>query len=223
MTVLNLTKKHAREALELLKWAKEEVSRTKDIDTEANWFSTTKRGIKFENGSYWYEQSLREDKYELPINSIEKTVDEDYLLINGEMVTYVKLKDMIKDDIVSELPYLLSIDVKPLEDYVSAICGSEIKFNIIPERNGLKLYTDNLIEETGICKAMYKEIHIYTRMNLTIDQYTGEQVVDIGAINFDYEHSHGGHNGYEIARVKYDKLTHLWYFYNYKKAEYVVM
>lgn len=223
MTTITLTKKHARDAVELLRWAKDEVKRTRDFDVEANWFSTTKRGIKFEKGSYWYEHSLRGDKYEFAINSKNKTVDEDYVLINSEMVLFTKLKNMLKDDIINEIPYLLSIDLKPLKDYLSTICDTKVKLNVTVDNNKLRIYTDNLIEYTGICKTMFKEIHIITTMELIINQYNGEQEVYISPINYDYEHSHGGHNGYEIAKVRYDKLTHLWYFYNYEKAEYVVM
>ena len=223
MTTLEITKKHAREAKELLKWAKEDVKRTKDFDVEANWFSTTKRGIKFENGSYWYEQTLRGDKYEFAINSIEKTVEEDYVLINGEMVLFTKLNDMLKDDIMNVIPYLLSIDIKPLEEYLSNICGYKVKFKVVAEKDTINLYTDNLLEHTGMCKPMFKEIRICTNMSMVINQYTGNQEVSISPINFDYEHSHGGHNGYEIARVRFDRLTRLWYFYDYEKAEYTVM
>ena len=232
MAVISINKLDARKVLNLREWALEEVERV-NIKTEAEWDYSR---IKQIGGTYFYRSPL--DKIEneptyidFPIEIISDEdgyikgkINDEYVYVRGIKVTFEECENAISDDIKNVIEYLDSIDLKPLEKYLSIICETPITLEKqIDEKNEcIKLRSNNIVEHAGVCKLMLSELYIQTSLGLYIDA-KGEQQVYVSTINFQYEHSHGGHNGYEIGRVCYDIKTGIWTGLNPETKTYEVI
>lgn len=224
METINFTKRQVREALTSLEWARDEVNRS-NLDREVLWvFSRIKFNEKTTN--YFYVHKIKNTSYRFDIvldecdKEVRGHVLEDYVYINDEKVEMDKLKEIISDDIVDVETYLQTIDLRPLELYLSKLCRTKVELYSEIESGGLKVISNELVESSGCCIPMFKSLKIMFRMDLTIDAESGEQFVSVSGISYDYEHSHGGHNGYTFARVKYNKNNKEWLVFNYETKQY---
>lgn len=227
-----LNKRDARFVLNVLDWAKDEVKRA-NLYVEAQWEHSR---IRLVDDKYVYQHCQVEFPIEVKetktyfdeetnkdeISKITGEITADYCFINDEKVTIQECRDAISDDIKDEIGYLNTIDLTPLENYLSKLCKMPVKFEKTLGEREIRLKSNNLIEQAGICKLMLKDLHMITTLCLNIDGKTGEQEVYVYPINFDYNHTNGGRNGYEALRVKYD-MKNGWYFYSREIDEYVRM
>ena len=151
--------------------------------------------------------------------------------VNNETVFIPSLKVFLNDLTDEEQKQALeNMYLGDIEKYASERTGIQIKFKkeVKQDRNGnwyLKLYTDNLLEHAGICKAMLRKITADTWGNVSyyIDKETGEQRLSYINLHFSYEHIDGGTNGHEFGRVRFNEKTANFEGYNYDTERYEVI
>lgn len=236
MTVINFTKKDARLFINLCEWASEEVEKA-NLYTESHWDYSK---IKYIDGTYKYvhpdmtfDIEVRETKtyFDKETNKEEISVIKGWLIdtyayVRGVRVESVDFLNMVADDIEDELGFVTSLDFSPVSTYVSKLLGIKVNMTFDVNADGrVFLYSSDIVKHAGVCQAMLKTLKVTTfgSIGLSIDNNTGEQYLYIPALYFDYEHTNGGHNGYEIGRVKYDIKTCVWTGLNPETKKYEVI
>ena len=232
METLQLTKFQARQAINTWKYAHEDLSH-KDlnyVERQAATYSEKYDNIKEENGIYIWIRKSNDNVYKLVIDIThpEQMDVYDRVNINGENFTVGYLLGFLNDlTDLEQRKVLEDFYVGNVENYLEKRCGHPItlkKFVTNPKgKYQMDLYTDNLVSETGICKAMLKNIYIECRnVGFYINQDTGEQELSYMKFNFRYEHQDGGSNGHEIGIIRQNKNGEL-EGYNYETEKYEVI
>lgn len=233
METLQLTKFQARQAVNTWKYAQEDLSH-KDlnyVERQAATYNEKYDNIKEENNVYIWIRKSNDNVYELAIDTSDHTKMDVYdkVSINGKVFTIGYLLGFLNDlTDLEQRKVLEDFYVGGIENYLEKRCGHPItlkKFVTNPKgKYQMDLYTDNLVNETGICKAMLKNIYIECRnIGFYVDyEYTGEQKLSYMRFNFRYEHQDGGSNGHEIGVVRQNKNGEL-EGYNYETGKYEVL
>lgn len=150
----------------------------------------------------------------------------DILTISGEVVSLDLLKSMI-DDLTAEQQKqaLETLDLTAVETYIKQRTDLQVKLHkkvYVNRQNKwcMDLYTDNIVQHAGVCKAMLKELYIdCTGIAFSIDRHTGEQFLWFPALHFSYVHIDNGTNGHEFGRVRYNNNKFEGYNYQTQKYE----
>lgn len=157
------------------------------------------------------------------------TTSNTFTISNGDYDEEYNIEDIesILGDIEDEAKFFVELDISPIEKYIEKLVGVPVtlkkQYITFPEVS-MNLFSENLVEYTGICKAMLKEIHISCKnIHFSIDRETGKQFLSISSIAFRYEHSQGGNNGYDIGRVHYNLETKEWTGFNYELDKFEVL
>lgn len=230
MKTLQLTKYQARQALNTYRFANETLSHydgVKQLERESQWDSKFSN-IHKQNDSYYYVRNSK-DKFVFLID-VENMVVRPDVEINGQLFSVAYLQGYLNDLAPEQQKESLnSMDLTPIEKYLSKRCGTKIHLYTELKQNKsgdytLNLFTGNLIDKTGICKAMLKDINIESSIGYSIDyDGTGEQYLYISTFYFQYDHMNGGSNGYEMGRVKWNEEDACFYGYNYETRKYEVI
>ena len=223
METLTLTKLQARQCLDYLEWAKDISSRfnQKELKNRKSWDND----LKELNGQIYFQKTQGDTCYRYLLENHTVTK----ITINKEEVTVPYLERLLGDlTPLEQRKALEDMYLTDIEKYLSKRCGIEIKLkSMVTNPKGvyqLKLYTDNLVEHTGICKAMLKNIYIESDfIGYHIDKSTGEQKLSYMRFNFRYTHQDGGHNGHEIGCVRFNEYTANFEGYNYETEMYEVI
>lgn len=232
----SITKIQARLAIYHYDYANNCKLKDRDIyylENESNCQTRTSKyadNIIKENDSYYYILKIEDDTYRYTIDTETMTVSQ-VCTINNETVFIPSLKVFLGDLTDEEQKQALeNMYLGDIEKYASERTGIEIKFHkkLYQDRQGtwsLELYTDNLVEHAGICKAMLRTITADTRGNISyyIDKYTGEQKLSYINLHFSYEHLDGGTNGHEFGKVRFNDKTGNFEGYNYETNKYEVI
>ena len=233
---MNITKVQARLTIYYYDYANNYKLKDRDISYLENESKSQMRtgnyasNIIKENDSYYYIIEIEGDTYRYTIDTETMTVSQ-VCTVNNETVFIPSLKVFLGDLTDEEQKQALeNMYLDDIEKYASKRTGRQIKFKkkIYQDKNGtwnLKLYTDNLIEQTGICKAMLKEIIADTWGSISyyIDKETGEQRLSTILLHFSYTHIDGGTNGHEFGRVRFNEETANFEGYNYDTEKYEVI
>lgn len=229
METLQLTKYQARQAINTWRYAQDELQH-KDlnyVERQAATYNEKYDNIKEENGVFLWIRKFEGDTYTLTIDHTQMDVY-DNILINEQKYTIGYLLGFLNDLTDSEQRKVLEdFYVGNIENYLEKRCGHPItlkKFVTNPKgKYQMDLYTDNLVSETGICKAMLKNIYIECRnIGFYIEQETGEQKLSYMRFYFRYEHQDGGSNGHEIGVIRQNKNGDL-EGYNYETEKFEVI
>lgn len=221
MIAIELTYKQARMAKEFLQDGKEYASthNQDDLKRAMEWNSD----LSESNGKIYYTKFFEGIWYRYILENM--TASNNFTISNGETTeeyNIEEIEDILKD--VNEEDFLLTLDITPLEKYISKLVGFDVLFIRNLKDNNLYLTTNNIVEHAGCMKPMLSELYIKCRgIHFYIDKDTGEQVLSVPDIEFRYEHSHGGSNGYTFADVWYDIKMNTWKAYNYKARKYEVI
>lgn len=200
-----INKKQLRTLLSVEEWVKDDLKR---YGVEK--LSQICDRVKKVGNKYYYVEVVFCDEYKFEIN---KRINKYF--INDEEIDINNIPKLL-NDIEDKISYLEKFDITPIEKYLSEKIGIDIKLNkSIIDDDGLKLESDNLVEHTGICKVMLDRIYVRTGLYFIIDSRTGEQCLCISSVYYEYDHSHKGRNGYEIAKLRYDMNTNKFTAYNY--------
>jgi len=235
METLQLTKFQARQAIYTWRFAQVDLQH-KDlnyVERQAATYNEKYDNIKEENGVFLWTRTSEGNTYTLTIDISDHTQLDVYdsVTINGQKF---KVSDLLKflNDLtdVEQKNILENMLLEDIEKYASQRTGIPIKFKkkIYQDNQGMwnmKLYTDNLVEHAGICKAMLKEITANTwgDVGYYIDKETGEQKLSKIILHFSYEHIDGGTNGHEFGRVRFNEKTSNFEGYNYETEKYEVI
>ena len=164
--------------------------------------------VKFFNG-LWYRYVL-ENKQASHIFNICNGVD-------TEEHDMYEIEEILGD--IDEANFFVELDISPIEKYIEELIGVPIK---LKKKYGtepfvsLNLYTDNLVEHSGICKAIYKEITISCKDNhIQVNSDTGKQELKFNPIVMICK-SRNGDVIQDFGLVEYDLETKVWkgYFPN---------
>lgn len=225
MTTSTLTKVQARQAIYNYNWANEDLKR-KDLaylEREAKLYDPRFSNIMDKNGAFvWVSKEFEGiiDCHEMRLHNV--------VMINEETYSIEELIEFI-GDLTDEEQHdkLEQLDVSAIQLYIKKRTGMHVTLHKELYKNRqdkwcLKLYSDNLVEHTGICKAMLKEIYIECRgIGFGVDRETGEQELWIPSLHFSYVHQDAGTNGHDFGRVAYNGNEFLGY--NYETREYEVI
>lgn len=236
METLNITKVQARLAIYHYDYINNYKLKDQDISYLENESKSQSRTAKFvsniikEDNNFYYILEIEGDTYRYTIDTETMTVSQ-VCTINNETVFIPSLKVFLGDLTDEEQKQALeNIYLGDIEKYASKRTGMQIKFKkkVYQDNSGtwnLKLYTDNLIEHVGICKAMLKEIIVDTWGSIYyyIDKETGEQRLSYINLHFSYEHIDGGTNGHEFGKVRFNEKTSNFEGYNYNTEKYEVI
>lgn len=158
--------------------------------------------------------------------------------IDGEIVSLDWIKVQLETDLIGikQKKWLEVFSLQPLETLVSTMLGTPIKFEkeVYEHKGEWKMRfssSENLVDKAGICKWIMKDLRVdsFGSCSFFFDKDSGEQKLSIPRIDFSYEHTHGGSNGYELVTVYYDMYLGNWYylkdgvaitFYNANNNEY---
>lgn len=220
MKTLDITKLQARQCLNYLEYAKVIFSRfnQKELKTRISWDNDLK-----EIDGHVYFQKAKGDtcyRYLLKNHTVTK------ITINEEEVTVPYLEGLLGDLTDEEQKEALeNMYLGDIQKYISERTGIDIIFHkkLTQNKQGnwrLELFTNNLVEYSGICKAMLTNITVNTDTYYYIDKYTGEQSLSTLVIYFNYNHVGGGSNGHECGRVRFNKETANFEGYNYDTQRY---
>lgn len=224
METLQVTKYQARQAIYTYEFANDEL-KNKDLNYlerqaaayDARWDNITQK-----DNNFIYVRNLDDIKYEFIID-VDKMCLQDKVKINDETFTIGYLKGFLADLTEDEQEKALTdMYIQPIEKYLEQRTGKVITLHKKLYKNrsnkwALNLFTTNLIEDTGICKAMLKELHIeINNIGYSIDNETGEQCLYFPAAYFYYTHNDDGHNGHEMGRIHFDSKTGQYQGYNYE-------
>lgn len=232
METLQLTKYQARQAINTWKYAQDDLKH-KDlnyVERQAATYDEKYDNIKEVNGVFLYVRKSEGNTYTLTIDTSDHTQMDVYdnILINEQKYTIGYLLGFLNDlTDLEQRKVLEDFYVGDIENYLEERCGHPITLRKMVTmdhtRYVLDLYTDNLVNETGICKAMLKNIYIESRKNgFVIDKETGEQVLGYMRFYFRYEHQDGGSNGHEIGVIRQNKNGDL-EGYNYETEKFEVI
>ena len=231
MVTINITKYQARQALNSYHYANDDLmgKSIAYLEDECK-FNSQLTNIRKIDDKFHYIRNTKGTTYDFTIDTDTMTLSQ-VCTINNETVFIPSLKVFLGDLSVEEQKYgLQHLYLDSIEKYLSKRTGIPIKLysELKQTKQGnwvLNLFSENLIDKTGICKAMLKEIHIEcTGIGYSIDyDKTGEQYLGIPAIYFQYEHHAGGHNGYEIGRVRWNEDKETFEGYNYDTEKFEVI
>ena len=212
MKTLQLTKYVARQAILTYKYANEEVQ-GRDIrylEQQTTLYNEKYDNITTKDGAFIYVRYHKEDKYTYMIDC-HKMCLHPIVEINGKRYTIEEINEFLGDlNEEQQKEALQNFPIQLVEKYIEKRTGWEIKFSKIKlyKHHGqytLDFYTDNLIEKSGVCRGMLKEIHIEIRgIDFSINPDTGEQYMWIPAIYFRYTHIDNSTNGHEMGRIRYN-------------------
>ena len=232
MVTINITKFQARQALNTYKFVQDDLSHRdlNYIERQAATYREKYDNIKEENGIFLWIRKSGENVYKLTIDISDHTKINVYdnVNINGQDFTIGYLQGFLNDlTDLEQRKIFEDFYVGNIENYLEKRCGHPITLKkIVTNPKGkyqMDLYTDNLINETGICKAMLKNIYIECRnIGYVIDQDTGEQVLSYMRFYFRYEHQDGGSNGHEMGIIRQNKDGNL-EGYNYETQKFEVI
>lgn len=232
MQTLEITKYQARQAVYTWKWAQEELQNRNlnYVERQAATYNPKWDNIKEENGLYFWIRISENNSYVLTINieDPEQMDVYDNIKINGQEFSIGYLLGFLNDlTDLEQRKVLEDFYVGNIEKYLEKRCGHPITLKKFVTNNKgkyqLDLYTDNLISEAGICKAMLKDIYIESRGNgFYIEQESGEQKLACMRFDFRYNHQDGGSNGHEIGIIRQNKDGNL-EGYNYDTNEWEII
>ena len=232
METLQLTKFQARQAINTWRYAQDDLQHRdlNYVERQASTYNEKYDNIKEENGVFLYVRKSQGDTYTLAIDTSDHTQMDVYdkVSINGKVFTVGYLLRFLNDlTDLEQRKVLEDFYVGNIENYLDLKCGHPITLRKMVTMNHtryvLDLFTDNLVNETGICKAMLKNIYIESRKNgFVIDIETGEQVLGYMRFYFRYEHQNGASNAHEIGVIRQNKNGNL-EGYNYETRKYEVI
>jgi len=221
METLNITMKEARYCLGLNEYAENMANRynQKQLQDRVNWDTD----IKNINGKFYYVK-------------MSDGVEYKYLLENYTTKMYIDNNEVSKaylEGILGDLSEMEQHDVLKnfylggIEKYLSKRCGTQITLNkLVTMKNGkyvMDLYTDDLVDKSGVCKAMLEHLYIESRGNgFYIDQETGKQIISFSTFRFVYQHVGGGSNGHEMGCIRMNEKEEL-LGWNYETEKYEVI
>lgn len=222
MSTITLTKLQARQAIYNYNWANEDL-KGKDLaylEREAKLYDPRFSNIMDKDGAFvWVSKEFEYiiDCHELRLHNVVKINEETYSI--KELINFIgDLTDEEQHDKLEQL------DLSAIQLYIKKRTGMHVTLHKELYKNrqdkwSLKIYSDNLVEHIGICKAMIDEIYIECRgIGFGVDRETGEQELWIPSLYFHYVHQDGGRNGHEFGRVAYNGNKFLGY--NYETREY---
>ena len=223
MSTITLTKLEARQAINNYNWANEDL-KNKDLaylEREAKLYDPRFSNIMNKDDAFvWVSKEFEGiiDCHQIQLHNVVK--------INGEAYFIEDLIEFI-GDLTDEEQHdkLEQLDLSFIQLYIKKRTGIHVTLHKELYKNredkwSLKLYSDNLVEHIGICKAMIDEIHIQCNgIGFGVDRYTGEQELWIPSLYFHYAHQDGGTNGHEFGRVTFDANNFLGYNYETRKYE----
>lgn len=211
METTQLTKYIARQAILTYQYANEEL-RSKDINylqQQATLYNEKYDNITTKNGAFIYVRYHQGIRYEYIIDC-HKMCLHPVVEIDGQRYTIDDIKEFLGDLTPEQQKQVLqNLAIYTFEKYIEKRTGYPIKFEkikICEDKGNYSMYlqTGNLIEQSGICKAMLKEIHIEMNgIGFYIDNETGEQRLWLPSIHFKYTHMDNGTNGHEMGRIRY--------------------
>ena len=224
MELLELTKIQMRYCLDYKEWAEDIAKRfnQQELKNRINW----DKDIKEIDGKIYYVKTKGDTcyKYLMENHTVTK------MLINNQEVTTPELERLLGDLTPEEQKHCLqNLYLESIENYLSKRTGTKIKLYSEVKLNKndewvLNLFTGNLIDKSGICVAMLKEIHIESNdIVYYINRQTGEQQLGIIRFNFRYTHQDGGFNGHEIGTVIWNEKDATFEGYNYETEKYEVI
>ena len=211
METTQLTKYIARRAFYTYEFANRELSGRdiKYLEQQAPLYNEKYDNITTKNGAFIYVSYHQGIRYEYIIDC-HKMCLHPVVEINGQRYTIEDIKEFLGDLTPEQQKQALqNLSIYTFEKYIEKRTGYPIKFEKIKicEDSGnysMYLSTSNLIEQSGICKAMLKEIHIEIKgIGFYIDNETGEQCLWLPSIYFRYTHMDNGTNGHEMGRIRY--------------------
>ena len=141
--------------------------------------------------------------------------------IDGERFSQNWLNLQLENDIegIRQKQWFEAFSLEPLEVLIYHLLGINVKLEkSIYKRAGNWIMsfssTENLVQYAGICKAIMEELRVdsFGSCSFYYDKDTGEQCLSMPNVSFSYRHTHGGTNGYEIARVHYNMYSGNWYY-----------
>lgn len=231
MITINVSKYQARQALNSYNYATDYLKgkSISHLEDESK-YSEKLSNIREENGIFYYVRNTKESRYVFIIDKENMIVKPD-VKINDQVYSIQNLKEFLNDLSPEEQKKNLeNLYIGAFEKYLSKRTGIKIHLykEIKQSKNGeysLNLFTGNLIDKTGICKAMLKYINIECNgISYSIDyNTTGEQYLWIPTFDFRYDHINGGSNGYEVGRIKWNEKEASFYGYNYETGDYEVI
>ena len=227
-TKIKLTNKQARMALEFLDQCKRYAKNynQRELKEMCNWNNS----ISIIDGKTYYTKFNDGLNYTFLIEN--KTCPNIIQISNGnvcEKYTLTELEQQLND--LTDLEQRKALEdmyLDSIEKYLSKMCGTQIKLkSMITNPDGryqLKLYTDNLVDKCGICKAMFKNIYIESDpIYYYVNQNTWEQELGIMRFSFKYEHTDGAYNGKEFAKILFNETNAEFEGYNYETRKYEVI
>lgn len=211
METTQLTKYIARQAFYTYEFANMELG-GRDInylEQQTAVYNEKYDNITTKNGAFIYVRYHQGIRYEYIIDC-HKMCLHPVVEIDGQRYTIDDIKEFLGDLTPEQQKQALQrVPIRTFEKYIEKRTGYPIKFEIPKiyqnkDTYTLDLCTGNLIEQSGICKAMLKEIHIEMNgIGFYIDNETGEQRLWLPSIHFKYTHMDNATNGHEMGRIRY--------------------
>ena len=224
METLQVTKYQARQAIYTYEFANDEL-KNKDLnylERQAATYNPKWDNITEKDGAFIFVRNHEDVRYEFIIDCHKMCVH-DVVKIDEQTYSIDYLKGLLGDLTEDEQEKALTdMYIQPIEKYLEQRTGKVITlhkklYKNKSDRWSLNLFTTNLVEDTGICKAMLKEIHIeINNIGYCVDKQTGEQYLYIPTAYFFYTHNDDGHNGHEMGRVRFNSETAQYQGYDYE-------
>ena len=227
---LVFNKMQARIALEILDEVKEELDEKPLTECFNSYIEVNKVNELYQAVIHRLGDVYKVDIYPYTEVVEKAQVDTDNIYINGQVFSREDIDNMLDGDIQNITEFLKNLDLSDVFDYIRNLLKLDSEeplefFNRELDEVNCKLIltSHNLVNKTGICRAMLKDMRVKFSIGLTVNPSNGEQEIACRSIDLVYEHSHGGRNGYTIGRVKYDPHIEVWYGYNFEKEKYEVI
>ena len=140
-------------------------------------------------------------------------------MIDGEVYSIDWAFDQLDGDLTraQQIEFFKKWDLAPLENFITKDLGANVVLTgdtVTKSKPCCYIHSINdLVEFSGICKAMFKSLKIESFGSCTfyIDEETGKMELGVPDMSFQYEHIDGGHNEHSIYYVKYNYRENKWF------------